>query len=345
MRAILRLIGVLIMGFGSWGAHAQGPDCAHPDQPSFKPTQKLVNATRSLATQTPAEAVAGAQALLQDYHRDDDRVLLLTFLGDRYQLLQDAANAEASFRAVLAIEGTSQRVRAKAEEGLIDVLLEQRRYEDLLAAYEAGLSSCDTWSAAAGRMDALNHLKRQAEARLIFQSMKADSAQHASEAFRYAAMAAYCNEIELAECGERWNASLRGEPTLPQKQVLQQLLEQFRKRNLNADMIARAEADGLVSGTQLLVANYADLARVKMSPPQYPREAARRGTEGWVRMAVTVDSEGKPTSVKILESAPAGVFDAAATQAMMEWRFQRPAEIGVTAPAIVVQTMEFIQGQ
>jgi TonB family protein len=345
MHVTLRLLCVFILGFGSYAAHAAGPDCAHPDQPSFRPTQKLVNATRKLATQAPAEAAAGAQALLQDYHRDDDRVLLLSFLGDRYQALQDAANAEASFRAVLAIEGTSQRVRAKAEEGLIDLLLQQRRYEDLLAAYEAGLSSCDIWSAAAGRMDALNHLKRQSEARKIFESMSAGSAQHANEAFRYAAMAAYCNDIELAECGERWNASLRGEPTLPQKQVLQQLLEQFLKRNLNGDIIARAEADGLVSGTQLLVANYAELVPLKRSPPQYPREAAQRGIDGWVRMAVTVDAQGAPTSVKILESAPAGVFDASATQAMMGWRFQQPAEIGVSAPAIVVQTMEFHQDQ
>ena len=56
--------------------------------------------------------------------------------------------------------------------------------------------------------------------------------------------------------------------------------------------------------------------------PDYPRELAARGVEGWVELEFLLDAKGEVESVRIIASEPAGVFDEAALQAVRRWRFK-----------------------
>jgi periplasmic protein TonB len=55
--------------------------------------------------------------------------------------------------------------------------------------------------------------------------------------------------------------------------------------------------------------------------PKYPSSA--KGVEGWVRVEFYVTPEGRTERVRVLASEPAGVFDAAAVEAMENARFEQ----------------------
>jgi protein TonB len=54
--------------------------------------------------------------------------------------------------------------------------------------------------------------------------------------------------------------------------------------------------------------------------PKYPESA--KGVEGWVRVEFYVTPEGRTERVRVVSSEPAGLFDAAAIQAMQSARFE-----------------------
>jgi protein TonB len=62
--------------------------------------------------------------------------------------------------------------------------------------------------------------------------------------------------------------------------------------------------------------------------PRYPREAMRRGDEGTVRLAVTLDRSGFPRKVEVAGSSRSRALDRAAVDAVKQWRFApaRPDE-------------------
>ena len=67
-------------------------------------------------------------------------------------------------------------------------------------------------------------------------------------------------------------------------------------------------------------AQAADLKPVKRVEPQYPPEAARAGTTGFVEVEFTVDA-GKVASVSVLNAKPARTFESAAVRAVKQWQF------------------------
>ena len=77
-----------------------------------------------------------------------------------------------------------------------------------------------------------------------------------------------------------------------------------------------------------------DLTKVKALELEYPVGALSKGVEGWVSVSYTVTAEGKVTGVKVLDSSPAGVFEAAATQALSRVRYKPMLQGG--KPIVVV---------
>ena len=65
-----------------------------------------------------------------------------------------------------------------------------------------------------------------------------------------------------------------------------------------------------------------------MSAPVYPAEAFARGQSGKVVLEIDVGVDGKPTAVKVVESSPAGVFDANTVAAAWKWQFNPAMENG-----------------
>lgn len=70
------------------------------------------------------------------------------------------------------------------------------------------------------------------------------------------------------------------------------------------------------------VANAAALKRIREVPPVYPRNAARRGTEGWVQVEFTIAPDGSTGDLQVRNSEPAQVFDKAALDSLSKWRFE-----------------------
>jgi protein TonB len=70
--------------------------------------------------------------------------------------------------------------------------------------------------------------------------------------------------------------------------------------------------------------------------PKYPSSA--KGVEGWVRVEFFVTPEGRTERVRVLSSEPAGVFDAAAVEAMEGARFE---EFEATDARLAVQRIVF----
>jgi len=56
--------------------------------------------------------------------------------------------------------------------------------------------------------------------------------------------------------------------------------------------------------------------------PEYPLHALRRGIEGRVRVAFTIEADGSVSAARAVASAPQGVFDEVAVAAARRWRFE-----------------------
>ena len=65
-----------------------------------------------------------------------------------------------------------------------------------------------------------------------------------------------------------------------------------------------------------------DLTKLKPIELDYPTMALAKNIEGWVNLSYMVTAEGKVTGVKVLDSSPTGVFDAAAVRAMARVRYK-----------------------
>jgi protein TonB len=76
-------------------------------------------------------------------------------------------------------------------------------------------------------------------------------------------------------------------------------------------------------------------------PPEYPYKAARRGIEGWVRVAFDVTETGTVENAEVIESDPPGVFDIAATRAVSRWRFKPRIVNGEAVSGKASQVVEF----
>jgi TonB family protein len=55
--------------------------------------------------------------------------------------------------------------------------------------------------------------------------------------------------------------------------------------------------------------------------PAYPKEALAQNVSGKVVLEIDVDAKGNPVAVAVVESEPAGVFDASAVDAAKAWKF------------------------
>lgn len=56
--------------------------------------------------------------------------------------------------------------------------------------------------------------------------------------------------------------------------------------------------------------------------PKYPPQAARDGTEGWVRLEFTINELGGVDDIKVLEAKPKRIFDREARRALRKWKYK-----------------------
>lgn len=98
--------------------------------------------------------------------------------------------------------------------------------------------------------------------------------------------------------------------------------------------IGQTLIEGSIEGLDIMMAE--DLVPLTMLPPQYPPSARMRRIEGWVEMLFTVNADGSVSDPVIVDAEPAEIFDQAAIDAALRWRF-RPVTRGGEAIATLAQ--------
>jgi len=75
--------------------------------------------------------------------------------------------------------------------------------------------------------------------------------------------------------------------------------------------------------------------------PDYPRSAASKGIEGWVKLEFTVLEDGTVADINVLESNPKRVFDRSAMRALQRWKFKPRIVNGRPEKQRAIQVIEF----
>ncbi|MDA1073289.1 MAG: energy transducer TonB [Proteobacteria bacterium] len=58
--------------------------------------------------------------------------------------------------------------------------------------------------------------------------------------------------------------------------------------------------------------------------PVYPEAAKQSGIEGYVVVRYNIDVDGVVSDVEVVEARPQGVFDEAAKETILSWRYKAP---------------------
>jgi protein TonB len=65
-----------------------------------------------------------------------------------------------------------------------------------------------------------------------------------------------------------------------------------------------------------------DVVPIVRISPRYPRQALLNGIEGWVQVEFTITPEGRVADPVVVEAEPRGIFERAAIQAVLRWKFK-----------------------
>ena len=65
-----------------------------------------------------------------------------------------------------------------------------------------------------------------------------------------------------------------------------------------------------------------DVVPIVRISPRYPRQALLNGIEGWVKVEFTITPEGRVSDPVVVEAEPRGMFNRAAIQAILRWKFK-----------------------
>lgn len=76
-------------------------------------------------------------------------------------------------------------------------------------------------------------------------------------------------------------------------------------------------------------------------PFLYPLRAKRQGIEGWVRLGLWIDRDGRVERIEILAAEPPGVFDETVLRGARQWRFRPGTRQGEPVASRVEQTVRF----
>lgn len=79
----------------------------------------------------------------------------------------------------------------------------------------------------------------------------------------------------------------------------------------------------------------------KAAPPHYPPTAVRAHQQGWVVVSFKVDTNGRTSDVKVVDSLPRRVFDRAAIEAVGRYQFTPAMKDGVAVVSTRQQRIEF----
>ncbi|GAB4171345.1 MAG: energy transducer TonB [Wenzhouxiangellaceae bacterium] len=84
-----------------------------------------------------------------------------------------------------------------------------------------------------------------------------------------------------------------------------------------------------------------DVVPIVRIQPQYPREAAMKGIEGYVTIEFTITPTGTVRNPRVIDARPRGLFEREAIRAILRWKFKPRIVDGVAVERQATQTIEF----
>ncbi|MBT8071237.1 MAG: energy transducer TonB [Gammaproteobacteria bacterium] len=84
-----------------------------------------------------------------------------------------------------------------------------------------------------------------------------------------------------------------------------------------------------------------DIIPIVVIRPMYPREAAQKGQEGWVKVAFTITAIGTVKNPKVIDAKPPRVFNREAIRAILKWKFKPRVVDGVAVERSATQIIDF----
>jgi len=97
--------------------------------------------------------------------------------------------------------------------------------------------------------------------------------------------------------------------------------------------------EGSVAELDVMLAE--DLIPLTMLPPQYPPAARMRQVQGWVDLLFTVNADGTVSDPVVVDAEPREVFDNAAIDAALRWRFRPVMQNGEAVPTLAEIRINF----
>ncbi|WP_064608992.1 energy transducer TonB [Photobacterium sp. J15] len=86
--------------------------------------------------------------------------------------------------------------------------------------------------------------------------------------------------------------------------------------------------DTAITGLAINVPQFSDFgANQQAMPlyrvePRYPSKAQRQGLEGYVSLTFTIDPQGRPADIQVVDAKPRRVFEREAIRALRKWKYQ-----------------------
>jgi len=102
----------------------------------------------------------------------------------------------------------------------------------------------------------------------------------------------------------------------------------FDAGDQNANFNIDVQSDVDMGGITVSGGSDRDIMPLVRINPDYPRRAQTRGVEGWVQFEFTITPSGTVADVKVIDSEPKGIFEDAATKAILRWKYNPKVEEG-----------------
>jgi protein TonB len=88
-----------------------------------------------------------------------------------------------------------------------------------------------------------------------------------------------------------------------------------------------------------------DIIPIVVIRPMYPRDAAMKGTEGWVKVGFIITAIGTVKNPRVIEAKPPRVFNREAIRAILKWKFKPRVVDGVAVDRPATQIIDFTLDQ
>jgi protein TonB len=105
----------------------------------------------------------------------------------------------------------------------------------------------------------------------------------------------------------------------------------------------------MVGGEGMYIGNFGqvdkteegDIIPIVVIRPMYPRDAALRGLEGWVKVEFTITEVGTVKNPRVLDADPPRIFNREALRAILKWKFKPRVIDGVAVERQATQVIDF----